>query len=156
MSNAPWLKKAADLYDESGFRDGDILSHDWIRWALDVPEPRSLEHVTENQFLLMSRFEAFREWLLIERKTALQSVRGKGYWIVPPDEHARVAVDEAMKDVAKGLRRGGKMLSHARTEMMSSDARKRHTDAEVRMSGIRSLMSRQRRDVFLLFKKSAD
>ena len=153
MSEPTWLEHAKALYDSSNHTDGDILSHDWIKFALQVPEVKTLEDAEEVQWILMSRLDAFRHWLLVERKTALQSVRGKGYWIVPPSEQARVAAVECMKQVRKGLQTADKVLSHARLDAMSDSERQRHTDTQVRLSGIGQMMTRQRRDVFALFKQ---
>lgn len=154
MSDQIWLEKAKSLYDEGNHADGDILSHDWIKFALDIPKPKTLAESEEIQWLALSRIEAFKDWLLVERKTAIKSVRGKGYWIVPPSEQAEVAAQEAMRMVSKGLQKGSKIMEHARLADMDDPARKRHTDAHVRLSGIGQMMKRQKRDVFKLFQPS--
>ena len=81
----------------------------------------------------------------------LKSVRGKGYWIVPPEDQAQVAAEEAMKLVQKGLERGSRMMEHARMDAMGNEARKRHTDTQVRLLGVGQLMKTQKRDVLRLF-----
>jgi hypothetical protein len=154
VSEYAWLEKACGMYDSGNQKDGDILSHDWLRFALDIPKPKNLGEAEEVQWLALARIEAFKEWLLVERKTALKSVRGKGYWIVPPEEQAQVAAEEAMKLVQKGLERGSRMMEHARTELMDNDSRKRHTDAQVRLLGVGQMMKGQKRDVLRLFKPS--
>ena len=146
-----WLERAANLYDQGNHKDGDILSHDWLRYALDIPVASTLEESEEIQWMTLTRVDAFREWLLIERKTALKAVRGKGYWIVPPSEQAQVAAEEAMRLVQRGLRKGWAMMEHARLADMDDDSRRRHTDAHVRLAGIGDMMRRQKRDVFRLF-----
>jgi len=152
VTHTSWLDRAARLYDEGGHKDGDILSHEWIKYAIDIPEPKSLQDVDRIQWVMLTRMDAFRDWLLTERKTALQSVRGEGYWIVPPSEQARVAAVDCMKQVKRGLRNADKVLTHVRLAEMDDDARRRHTDTQIRISGIGQMMKRQRRDVFALFK----
>lgn len=152
MSHTSWLERAAHIYDEGGYKDGDILSHDWIRYALDVPEPKTLKEAERTQWVLLTRLDTFRDWLLTERKTALQSVRGEGYWIVPPSEQARVAAVECMRLVKKGLRNADKVLTNVRLADMDDEAKRRHTDTQVRIAGIGQMMKKQRRDVFALFK----
>ena len=152
MSEYAWLEKACGMYDSGNHKDGDILSHDWLRFALDIPEPKNLREAEEMQWLTLSRVEAFKEWVLLERKTVLKSVRGKGYWIVPPNEQAQVAAEEAMKLVQKGLERGSLMMLHARVDAMDNDSRKRHTDVQVRLLGVGQMMRGQKRDVLRLFK----
>ena len=151
--NPVWLDRAIDLFDADSHKDGDILSHDWIRYALDIPTAKTVEDFERIQWVLLARVEAFKDWMLINRSIALQSVRGKGYYVVPPNDQARFAAEEAMKHVKKGLQQADKVLTYARLADMDDDARKRHTDTHVRLSGIGQLMKRQRKDVFALFKK---
>lgn len=150
-----WLQCAIDMFDVDGHKDGDILSHDWIKYALDIPVPRTVDECEQIQWILLNRVESFKDWMLLNRKTALQSVRGKGYYVVPPSEQARFAAEEAMKHVRKGLQQADKVLTNARLADMSDDERRRHTDTQVRLSGIGQLMKRQRKDVFALFKSES-
>ena len=150
-----WLQRGIDMFDADGHKDGDILSHDWIKYALDIPVPRTVDECEQIQWILLNRVESFKDWMLLNRKTALQSVRGKGYYVVPPSEQARFAAEEAMKHVRKGLQQADKVLTHARLADMSDDERRRHTDTQVRLSGIGQLMKRQRKDVFALFKSDS-
>lgn len=151
-SIVPWLQNAIDQFDKDGFKHGDTLSHDWIRWALEIPAPSTVAAANEAQFVLLHRFDAFREYLLVNRKIALQSVRGKGYWVVPPDEQAKVAAEEAMKLIRRGLATGTKILEHADHSKMSATASTRHTNVQVKMSGLKAMVNRQKRDVFATFK----
>ena len=152
QAEAPtWLERAVDQFDQDAFRDGDVLSHAWIRFALDVPEPESMNEFDGIQWLLMSRMDAFRDYLLVDRKIALQNVRGKGYRLVPPNEQAQVAVEEAMRAVRKGLEKGDRLMTHTRLAELDAQEQKRHTDAHVRLSGIAGMMTRQKRDLFKLF-----
>ena len=97
--------------------------------------------------------DAFRDWLLVERKIALQNVRGEGYRIVPPSEQAQVAAEEAMRLVRKGLEKGDRLMTHARFDQMEADEKRRHTDAHIRLSGIGEMMTRQKKDMFKLFRQ---
>lgn len=150
-----WLERAISMYDKDARKDGDLLSHDWIKWALDIPEPKTLDQADEVQWMMLSRMDAFREWLLVERKTALQNVRGRGYRIVPPHEQGQYAAEQAMKLVKKGLEHGDKLMTHVRMSEMGIEEQKRHTDAHVRLCGIADMVKRQKRDVFKLFAPPA-
>lgn len=146
-----WLDRAIKMYDKEIRADGDMLSHDWIKFALDIRAPRTLADVEESQWVLLTRIDAFRDYLLVDRKVALQNVRGQGYRIVPPAEQARVAVEESMRLVKKGLEKGDKLMTNTRISALTPDEQKRHTDAHLRLCGINDLMRRGRKDVFLLF-----
>lgn len=152
--DAVWLTKAIKQFDVDNRSDGDMLSHDWIKWALDIPKPKTIEQATEQQFMLLSRLDAFRDYLLTVRKVALQNIRGVGYRIVPPSEQAQMAAEQAMKLVKRGLDHGDKLMTHTRTSELSTDDQRRHTDAHLRLCGIKDMVRRQKRDVFLLFNKS--
>ena|SRR5690554_1515772 len=149
-----WLEHAIAEYDRTNHRDGDMLSHDWLAYALQLEKPRNLDEVQEKQWEALSRIDAFRNYLLMERSVALQNVRGAGYRIVPPSEQAQYAAEQAMRHIAKGLEKGTKLLAHTRVAELSDEGRRKHTDAEVKLSGIGSMMRRQKRDVLALFKHS--
>jgi hypothetical protein len=155
MTDTPtWLEHAVKIYDDDSHADGDVLSHDWIKYALEISEPRNMEEAKRTQWTLLHRVETFKDWLLVERSTALQTVRGKGYLIVPPKDQARFAAEEAMGMVRKGLDKGARIIEYARLSEMDDDARRRHTDTGIRLCGIRDMMKRQKRDVFKLFAPS--
>ena len=147
-----WLERAVSIFDRDSRGDGDLLSSDWIRYALDVPVPRDVESAQKNQWLLLARMDAFRNYLLIERKIALQNVWGQGYRIIPPHEQAEIAAREAMSLERRGLSKGNKMLVHIREDQLTVDEKRRHTDAHVRLSGITDMLNRQRQNIFALFK----
>lgn len=148
-----YLKSAIERFDEDDLKDGDMLTHEWMAWALDIPAVTSLEQVKQNQFLVMERVEEFKNYLLTDRKIALETCRGIGYRIVPPNDQARHAAYESMRMVKRGLEKGIKIITNTRTEELSNDERKTHTDAEVRLIGIAGMMKKQRRDVFALINK---
>lgn len=151
-----WMRHAVDAFEEANHIDGDLLSHDWLQWALMLPQPRNIGEAQECQFINMHRVDLFRDYLLTEKNIALQNVRGKGYRIVPPHEQAQYAAETALTQVVKGLQRGSKLMTHTRVAILSDDEKKRHTDAEIRLSGLGQIVSRQRRDVFKLFWKEKD
>ena len=146
-----WLQRAISLFCSEDRRDGDILTHEWIRWALEVPVPRKIEDAEQMQWMLLQRFDAFRDCLLINKKIALQSIRGIGYWIVPPNEQARVAAEEFMKSIHRGMERGVKIIDNTRCDQLNHVEMKLHTDTQIRLIGIKQLMIGKRRDVLKLF-----
>lgn len=156
MSEQPaWLQNAIEAYDKSTHSDGDILSHEWLKYSLQIPAATSMQDAEKIQWLTLTRVEAFKDWLLTERKTALKAVRGKGYWIVPPSEQAQVAAEEAMTLVRRGLHKGNRMMQNARFADMDESSKRRHTDAQIRLSGIGDMMRRQKKDIFMLFQQKS-
>lgn len=147
-----WLDRAVAEYDNKKFVDGDLLSHDWIHWALDIPAVNSGMTAKEAQFILLSRFDAFRDYMLIQRKICFQNVRGQGYRVVPPGEQAQVAAEEAMRLIRRGLEKGDKILTHARVNEMTQEEALRHTNAQIKIGGLQQMLGRQRKDILEEFK----
>lgn len=146
-----WLQRAVDLFDTDNIKDGDLISREWICHALDIPPIRSIDDAERIQWMTLARVEAFKEYLLTERKIALRTARGQGYIVVPPHEQAEFAAREAMGMVQKGLQKGARIMEHTRIDSLTDDQKRRHTDAELRMSGLGQMIKRQRKDVFKLF-----
>jgi len=148
MSDIEWsLRQAVDAFIDEGFNDGDLVSHDWLRWALSIND----QVVKDNEFVLLERMEAIKGSLLKEHRIALQNVRGKGYRVVPPSEQARYAAEEASRHIEKGMRKADQLLKHTRVELLDSAERRQHTDAEVRMASLNGMLDKGRRDVFQAF-----
>lgn len=148
-----WMDKAISAFDADKKAAGDMLSHDWIAWALDLPEPQTVADAKRHGLLLMSRFEAFREHLLTERKLALANVRGEGYIILRPGDQAHHAAMTWAKEVSKAARRAEATLRNARVDEMTDDERRRHLDTEVRISGVSALLKREKKNVIGRFLK---
>ncbi|RUR38557.1 hypothetical protein [Vreelandella populi] len=146
------LKEAVQRFHASGFTDGDLVTHEWLAWSLALPEPTTATEFREQQFVALDRVEQFKTALLTQHQIALQSVRGKGYRVVPPAEQARYAAEEASRHIEKGLRRGDQLLSNTRLDALTDDERRRHIDTESRMASLASMASRGRRDIFKLFQ----
>lgn len=144
------LESTIEQFMSERFKDGDLISHEWLKWALDINQ----RDMQENEFLLLERMELFKAELLTVHQVALQNVRGRGYRIVPPAEQARFAAEEAARYMKKGFRKADSLLTHTRRDVLSSDERKRHTDTEIRLASLKGMASKGRRDVFALFNPS--
>jgi len=137
--NAPYkaIEEALQAYFRSGFRDGDLVSHDWLQSALDGAGKTQLQY--------MDHFELFRAVLLREHQIALENVWGKGYRVVPPQDQARYAAQTASAHITRGLRKATALLHYTRRDEMTDAERQRHTDTEVRMGALAGMMGGARR-----------
>lgn len=149
MANSWSVDNAVAQFFEDGFKDGDLISRDWILYALDLSEVRT----NEDSLRLLDRMESFRKALLEDHQIALQNVRGKGYRVVPPAEQAEYAARTAAALIEKGLHKGSNLLDNTRMDVLSDDERRRHTDTENRMAGLRGMVNKGRRDVLAAFTK---
>jgi len=141
------LDSAIEQFMAEGFRDGDLVSHDYLRHLLDINDAA----VRSNEFVLLERMDSLKTVLLEAHKIALQNVRGRGYRIVPPSEQARYAAEEAARLMAKGLRKSTRLLEHTRLDALDTDERRRHTDTQVRLAALEGMVRKGKRDVFKLF-----
>ena len=146
-----WLEFAVQEYDTTAYKDGDLLSKQWLLFALQIPA--KMDSTEDMMFLFLNRFEAFREYMLIQRKIALENVRGRGYRVVPPGEQARLAADEALKLIRRGLNKGNKILANTRVHMLTNDEASRHTDAQIKLAGLQQMLGRQKTDLLKLTTK---
>lgn len=146
-----WLQQAIRMFLEDRFKDGDTISHIWLKHALEIEEPRDLDDARRIQWQLLARVEAFKDWLLEERQIALENIWGEGYRIVPPREQARVAAQKFMRSVNREFKECNRTMTHTRVNELSTDEKRRHTDAHIRLIGVGEIMTRQRKDIFGLF-----
>lgn len=136
-------------FEVDGFKDGDLVTHEWLRYALDIreDEPESLADLKRLQFLVLSRVEDFKDRLLSERQIALESVRGKGYRVVPPKEQAAFAVGTTTGLIEKAVRVGGKILRHTRVSVLTAEERRQHDNVSAKMDSFRTMVSRERKSL---------
>ncbi len=139
-----WFEQAVDAFDNTDHKDGDLLSLEWLKEILQVP---TTGEEREKQFIFMSRFGAFKDYLLTQRKVALENIRGRGYRIVPPDEQADFAVEVALKHIRKGLHAGSALLTHVRTHLLTNEQQASHVDRQIKLAGLRQMLGRQNKDL---------
>ena len=139
-----WLSHALAEYDSTGFQDGQILTKDWLLFALEVPSAEA------QTFTFFNKFEAFRKHLLLERKIALDNVWGHGYRIVPPNEQAEVAATTALNGIRRGLNRANVLMENTRLDQLTNEEKSRHLDTQVKLSGLKSLLNRQKKDILAM------
>lgn len=147
------LDEALERFASDKFEDGQLISHAWLEWALNLPKARTAKELVNVQFVILDRVEQFKDALLKRHNVFIVSVRGKGYRIVPPSDQAFVAVDNAMRGVRKEFSRCRSVLEHTRMDELSADETKRHTDAQVKVSALAGMVGKAKREVFGLFKQ---
>lgn len=146
------LEKAIEQFMADKFADGQLISHDWLTWALNLPKPKTAQEMVNCQFVILDRVEQFKEALLTQHQIYIVSVRGKGYRIVPPSDQAFIAIDTAMRGVRREFSKCKEVMKHTRIAELDSDQAKRHLDAQVKVSALSGMIGKGKREVFKLFK----
>lgn len=142
------LEVAVSKYLDHGYQDGDLISHEWLAWALDLPTTADVQA----QFVSMHRIDEFKQALLVDHRVFIVSDRGKGYRVVPPSDQAFVAVGQAMREVRRQFHKCGKIMQHTRMDELTAEQARRHTDAQVKMAALAGMVSREKLNVFKAFE----
>lgn len=146
------LDKALKLFFADNFADGQLISHAWLEWALNLPKPKTAKEMISSQFVILDRVEQFKAALLTQHQIFVVSVRGQGYRIVPPSDQAFIAVDTAMRGVRREFSKCQEVMKNTRFAELDADQAKRHTDAQVKVSALTGMVGKAKREVFSLFK----
>ena len=146
---ASWLQNAIDLFDDDDLGHGDELTHNWLKHALQIPEPRTVKDAEQVSLIRLQRVEAFKDYLLTKRQMALKSVHGSGYYIVRPNQQARYAAETLAKGIHQATRKSVRILTWTDVNRLTAGERRRHVDTEVRIRGITELFSRERRKILI-------
>lgn len=147
------LDKALELFFANKFEDGQLISHAWLEWALDLPKPKTAQEMVNCQFVILDRVEQFKSALLQQHQIFVVSVRGQGYRIVPPSDQAFIAIDNAMRGVRREFSKCEDVMKNTRFAELNAEQSRRHTDAQVKVSALSGMVGKGKRDVFGLFEK---
>lgn len=147
------IDAAVKDFMEHGFNHGDLVTHSWLEYHLDIPEPKTVADAKSIRWLAMGRIEQFKEALLVKHRVYLANVQGDGYRVVPPAEQARYAARSTVKTIVKAFERGNRIISHTNTASLNNDELRRHTDTENKMAALNQIMTKQKRDIFLEFSQ---
>lgn len=146
-----WMEGAIADFDREGFKDGGLISHEWLDWALDMPAPATVAEYEKARWEERNRLKSFFTYLMEERCIVVANVWGEGYRIVPPDDQAGFAIHALTRAINKSLSKTQRILAHARFDEMSDEGARRHVDAQARVAGFQQLMNRQQKRLTLPF-----
>lgn len=149
------VARAIEQFAEDNFADGDIISHDWLSWALELPQPETVADFRRCQFVALSRIDDFRDRLLVTNKIALRNVRSEGYRVVPASEQAKYAVEVAAAHIEKGLSKGRRILEHTRMSRLSYGEKRAHNDTAAKMDSLRRMNRTEVGEMIAPYKQGA-
>lgn len=138
----PDYKQAIKDVIEEGFYPGKLITHEWLEVHLKLDKSDS-----NYAFSKLSKVEAFKKELLEDYKIHLQSVRGKGYRVVPPEEQTENAMDITLSGVQKSLRKGMNHLRNVDTKRLNDFKKKENTDAMTRVAAMSSMFRREKKEI---------
>ena len=142
-----WRNAAAELFSGK-YQYGDVISHEALREALRLPEPKgklTREEWESWRLALVAQVDALADWLLEERSMCLRSVQGQGYMIVEPAEQTEFAMKQGRRKIRSDLRKMGRRLSFIDHAALSKEQRKANADALARLSFMEQQFRKSRR-----------
>ena len=147
MDQPSWAAAAAALMID-GFGYGDEIPHSYLYAALGLkmPEPDTkFKDFNKVSFLYMEAVEKIKEYLLIEKRMALKSIRGRGFLIVEPKDQTSFALEEVDREMKRALSKGAKRVAYTNTDNLSFEEKLANTNARAKIAGLAriALASRQ-------------
>jgi hypothetical protein len=136
-----WRAAVAEIR-ASGFKDGDIIEHDFLYAALGLDKPAEdtpWKKAQRINLLYMDAVIDIRDYFICEYDTMLASVHGKGYMVVPPGEQTSVSMLEVHDKIRKALQRGATNVSHVRLSELSDEQIRENADARCRLSRLQQM-----------------
>jgi len=143
MSYNPDL--ALDRFRELEQSYGWFISHADVEYIIQINEdlPKSgidnaplAEVLERRQWEVLSRFDNFKSMMLEGYSMLLVNVRGQGYRIANPSEHAEIAARNFSEAMQKAGRQSMEVLSNVNKDLLTSKELSRHADVEVRLAGL--------------------
>jgi hypothetical protein len=140
----PWKQAARDFLAEHQY--GSIVTHQWLADHFGMPDVggamMTAEEFQERQFEWLSNIEAFKTELLQQHQVYLESIRGKGYRWVPPQEQTRAAMDSFERDARRAFRTTGQRLQNLRVGELTNEERRENADAAARLAMVSGMAKR--------------
>lgn len=144
----PLWKLAVMKFLAAGFKDGDVVPHEWF-WeslGLVMPDDDTPNGEAEKAKLLyVSGIDKIKDALLKDSQIHLRSVAGEGYIILPPDKQAPLGFEDGMELVKKGLRHATKRIANTNVQALNDQQRAEHADYCAKLSKLKH-MNRQIRN----------
>jgi hypothetical protein len=137
-----WRQAVQDFIAQ--FKYGDIVGHDWLEVRFGMPgleegQELTAEKFRERQFEWLANVEQFKTELLRDHQICLQSIRGKGYRWVPPNEQTDLAVADFQRGAKKIFTSAGQKLRNLRTSELSDEGRRANIDAVAKLAQLQGM-----------------
>lgn len=137
-----WKQAVADA---QAFDYGQTITFDWLRKAFDLPEfaEGTKEEFQRSQFTFLEHMDGFRDALLHTQKKALRNIRGVGYLVIQPNEHADFAKDKFRYYIAKGIEAASEILENTAFDRLTQEELQASRDAQAKIAAFNAIAQRQ-------------
>ncbi len=141
----PAWKNAVARIASGEFTHGSFISHEQMDDLLGLTRPVgkvTIEEIRAFEIERLQGVDSLRVALLRDHRMDMQSVRGRGFHILMPQDQTAAAVLDGDAALNKALRVKKQRLTHVDLAQLTSEQRKANTDAMVQVSA-QSLVLRQ-------------
>jgi hypothetical protein len=131
------LHVAALIAGQGGFKDGELITHDWLNTQLEISKPQgaiSAEEWDAYGWKRMSLIEALKKQLLEKYGRVLNSETGEGYRLLPREQHVQYVVLSLDREWSRTTTRGLEILVHTETNDFTPTKRAEYSDAHARLT----------------------
>jgi hypothetical protein len=135
----PWRQAVQDALQ--AFTYGDTIPMEWLDKAFDIQYPKTgtREDYKAISFQFLTAMDRFREDLLTKHKMALRNVRGVGYEIIPPGEHAIMARAQFLALMRKAFDVAESLLENTDFGRLTQEEIQRSRTEEAKIATIKAL-----------------
>ena len=147
LDQPSWAAAAASIVID-GFGYGDEIPHSYLYAALglEMPEPDTkFKDFNKTSMLYMEAIFKIKEYLLVEKRMALKSIKGRGFVIVAPKDQTSFALEEVEKAMKRALSQGAKRVAYTNTDMLSTEERVANANAKAKIAGLARIALASRR-----------
>ena len=132
------------------YKRGDIISHNWLHEALNLPVPNGstpLDQYKKIQLNYLAAVENIKAELLRNDMMALRAVPGDGYEIVRSADQTEWAETKAKRDISKSLYRLKENLVHVDHNELTITQKAENAEAITRAGALAAALRRAGRAI---------
>ena len=147
LQQYPSWKQAVTDFVAGNPKPGDVITEGWkhIHFGIRPPAYADSETWKAYQLRMLNAFNSFQATLLEDHQVHLKSDRCGGHTVLAPQEQTRSAMEGYNAGIKKALKKSHTKLENVAVSELTSDERKEHTDAQVRLSMVGSMFKKVKR-----------
>jgi len=136
LKQYPLWKQAVEDFISGNPQPGDVITEEWKHRHFGITPPTYGSAVVwkDYQLKMLSAFDSFANTLTEDFQLHLRSDRRGGHVVLAPAEQTRTALDDCNAGIKRALRKSKFKLENVAVSALTTEERKEHTDAQVRLA----------------------
>jgi hypothetical protein len=127
------------------FTYGGLISKQWLldHFAMNEPKTGTKKDFEDFAFEFMQNIEGLKWYMLEHHKMYLDSVRGKGYLIIMPNQQSDVAMSNLRKFIYREISKAVSILSNVNYSLLTDDEIRLRDAHQGRLAGLSSFTKKR-------------